>query len=135
LTEFLGALLLIAVVVGLLRQFQRGIRLMAGDPDSRALLAAVVAMLLGGAFFFHDVEGWPYLDALYYCVVTLTTVGYGDLVPRTAAGRLFAIPYILLGLGLVASFVATVARRLLEQRQQGRGQQVRPADDPSSADQ
>jgi len=120
-SEVLGTLLLVVVVGVVLRQFHRSLRLMARDSNLRVLLAAVTVMLLGGAFFFHDVEGWSYLDSLFYCVVTLTTVGYGDLVPQTPGGRLFAIPYILLGLGLVGSFVGAMARTLVSQRHQGAG--------------
>ena len=39
-------------------------------------------MLLAGVLVYHWLEGWSYLDALYFCVVSLATVGYGDLTPR-----------------------------------------------------
>jgi voltage-gated potassium channel len=48
------------------------------------------------------------VDSLYFSVITLATVGYGDLAPVTTAGKLFTIIYILVGIGL---FVA-VARHL-----------------------
>src|SRR5262245_60167866 len=57
-------------------------------------------------------EDLPALDALYLTVVTLTTVGYGDLVPRTGAGRLFTVVLILSGVGS-ALYLFTVGAQLL----------------------
>jgi hypothetical protein len=51
--------------------------------------------------------------SLYFSVVTLTTVGYGDHSPSTAAGRFFTILYIFVGLGIVLGFVNAVAEHSL----------------------
>jgi len=47
--------------------------------------------------FFHNVEGWNFLDAAYFTTVTLATVGYGDIHPTTDAGKLGAIVLIFTG--------------------------------------
>jgi len=60
---------------------------------------------------FMLLEDLPALDALYLTVVTLTTVGYGDLVPRTGAGRLFTVVLILSGVGS-ALYLFTVGAQL-----------------------
>jgi voltage-gated potassium channel len=57
-----------------------------------------------------DSEGWSLLDAFYFSSITLTTIGYGDLFPQTAAGKLFAASYIFTGLGIIVAFVNAVAR-------------------------
>jgi hypothetical protein len=67
------------------------------DPDSRPIFTWALAFLLLGALVYHWLEGWSYLDALYFCVITLATVGYGDLTPTTPAGRLFTIVYVING--------------------------------------
>jgi voltage-gated potassium channel len=54
------------------------------------------------------------VDALYLTVVTLTTVGYGDLVPRTGAGRLFTVVLILSGVGSALYLFSVGAQLLLE---------------------
>ena len=58
-------------------------------------------MLLGGVLVYHWLEGWSYLDALYFCVVSLATVGYGDLTPTTPFARLFTIVYLINGIGIL----------------------------------
>jgi len=65
-----------------------------------------------GTVFYRIVEGWSWLDCLYFSVVTLTTVGYGDLNPTTSLSKVFTMIYILIGLGLFLVFVNTLSRRL-----------------------
>lgn len=40
----------------------------------------VIAVIFGGAALFQSYEKWSYFDSIYYCVVTLTTIGFGDFV-------------------------------------------------------
>lgn len=66
----------------------------------RAILWALfVPMLLVsvGTFGYHFLEGLKLLDALYLTVMTLTTVGYGDLAPKTPAGRIFTMVLVVSG--------------------------------------
>jgi voltage-gated potassium channel len=63
-------------------------------------MAVLLAILLG-TVVFHLLEGWSILDSLYVTVQTVTTVGFGDLTPRTAVGRLFATFFMMLGVGVV----------------------------------
>lgn len=62
----------------------------------RALLSAACAMVLSGTIFYRYSENWEWMDALYFSVVTMATVGYGDHVPTSFAGKIFTIPYILI---------------------------------------
>lgn len=73
-----------------------------------ALLAVIVAMGCG-AIGFHLIEGWSILDSLYAAAQTVTTVGYGDVTPVTRGGRLFAMVFMLAGVGVVLyALTATV---------------------------
>ena len=56
-------------------------------------------------------------DAIWWAMVTVTTVGYGDRFPVTAAGRGVAVVLMLVGIGLVGVVTATVASYFVEQRQ------------------
>lgn len=77
---------------------------------SLALLAAVA--IASGTGFYTLVEGLRFVDALYFSVVTLTTVGYGDFAPQTDVGKLFTAVYVLVGVGILLTFVTTVAAKV-----------------------
>jgi len=61
------------------------------------------------------------VDAFYFSVTTLTTVGLGGLAPATTLGKLFTTAYIFAGLGLIAGFINTVTQETLSSRRRGRG--------------
>lgn len=100
--------------LGLLLFLVRFARAVVGglkDPQFRGLLTSVGLLLLVGMVFYHNVEGWSWLDALYFSLITLTTVGYGDFSPQTAGGKIFTMVYVVLGLGVLSSFIFMVAER------------------------
>ena len=64
-------------------------------------IAAVGAAVATGTIVFHVLEGWSIVDSLYLTAQTVTTVGYGDLAPRTISGRVFATVFMMLSVGIV----------------------------------
>jgi len=86
------------------------------DPELRVATTLLVLTLAVGTVVYTLVEGWSLLDAFYFCIVTLATIGYGDFAPKTAAGKLFTIGYIIVGIGLVAIFAKRIAERLVDRR-------------------
>ncbi|CAH0015087.1 unnamed protein product [Clonostachys rhizophaga] len=70
--------------------------------------------LLLGALIFSKIEGWGYLDALYWADVTLFTVGFGDLSPSTSLGRALLIPYSLVGIISLGLVIASIRSMILE---------------------
>src|SRR3989442_4187278 len=80
----------------------------------RYALMALGGALLFGTVGFHLVEGWSLADSLYVTVQTLTTVGYGDLPPRSGTGRLFAVLVMLIGAGGVALAVSTIVQSVVK---------------------
>lgn len=58
-----------------------------------------------GTVIYRYVEGWSWPDALYFSVMTLTTVGYGDLTPSTTFTKIFTCFYVFAGLGITLNFV------------------------------
>ena len=67
----------------------------------RIVLLAVLSAIALGTIAFHLLEGWSILDSLYVTVQTVTTVGFGDITPRTALGRAFSTVFMMLGVGVV----------------------------------
>ena len=86
------------------------------DPEFRAIAILLVFLLLGGAVFFHQVQGWSLLDSLYFCVMTVSTIGYGDLTPTMAISKIFTMAYAVLGIGLFATFVGKLVTMRMDQR-------------------
>ena len=78
----------------------------------RVLIPILIFALLifGGAYVYHQVEGWRYLDSVYFTVVTATTIGYGDFVPQTDTGKIFTLFFPFLGIGMAFYFFSLVGR-------------------------
>jgi voltage-gated potassium channel len=68
------------------------------DRDSRPVLTWALLTLLLGTLVYHWIEGWNLLDSLYFCVISLATIGFGDFVPTTQFGRAFTIIYVINGI-------------------------------------
>jgi voltage-gated potassium channel Kch len=60
-------------------------------------LSLIAVLLVTAIIAYHFLEGWAYLDSAYFAAATITTVGYGDLTPKTEAGKIFSIIYMLVG--------------------------------------
>ncbi|HEX3143846.1 MAG TPA: potassium channel protein [Pyrinomonadaceae bacterium] len=78
-----------------------------------AIIALAIAIVIG-TIGFRFIEGWSLADSFYVTVQTLTTVGYGDLPPRTMAGRGFAIMIMLIGVGGVALAATTIVQSIVQ---------------------
>jgi hypothetical protein len=102
-----------------LRDLVRGLKAAFGDRSVRGLLAFTFTLIGLAALFYSVVEDWPYIDALYFSVMTLATVGYGDLAPVTTLGRLFTIGYVLVGLGIFVATATAVAQTVLASSRHG----------------
>ena len=95
------------------------------DGVVQGLVVAVVLIVAIGSVFYTLVEGWSLLDSVYFCVVSLTTVGFGDFAPETTAGKLFTIFYLLSSVGLFAvAGTLIVQRSRIWARIEDRGERV-----------
>lgn len=105
---FLELWLLVTAVV-------KGVR---NDSQFRALAFLLFPMLAGGTLFYWQVEGWSLVDSLYFCVMTIATIGYGDFVPTKDLSKLFTIGYAILGIALFASFVGRFLMLVLQRHEE-----------------
>ncbi len=82
----------------------------------KLLLALVVIALIiaAGTLGYMVIEGWPLLDSLYMTVITLTTVGYGEVHPLSTEGQIFTMVLLIAGVGIILYLLSTEAKLLLE---------------------
>ena len=78
-----------------------------------AIIALGIAIVFG-TVGFRLIEGWSFADSFYVTVQTLTTVGYGDLPPRSPVGRGFAVFIMLVGVGGVALAASTIVQSVVQ---------------------
>lgn len=81
---------------------------------SIVLAVLCVALVLFGVFGYMQLEGFSFLDAFYMTIITLTTVGFGEVRPLHDQGRIFTIVLILLGAGFVAYNLAYFVQLLMD---------------------
>ncbi len=65
---------------------------------------------------FHHLEHWTWVESFYFTVVTVTTVGYGDLHPTTDVSRLFTALFILLGVSIGAGILSYFGSNAMKRR-------------------
>ena len=78
----------------------------------------IVIILFGSATFYHYIERWRYLDALYFSAATMTTVGYGDITPKSDAGKIFTIFFVFMGVGIALYGLSLIAAHFVEMREE-----------------
>jgi voltage-gated potassium channel len=94
---------------------QSSSRLVAGARlRLRYALYAVLAAIALGTLGFRLLEGWSATDSLYATIQTLTTVGYGDVTPLTAPGRMFASVYMFVGVGAVLYVLTSTVQTIVQ---------------------
>jgi hypothetical protein len=101
-----------------IRSFNRSLR----HPRHQAFALAVVVVLITGVVFYRLAEGWSLVDSLYFTVIALSTIGFGDIAPTTTFSRLFTVLYAIIGVGLIGTLlnlVVTNAQQAIKPREPG----------------
>lgn len=76
--------------------------------------AILLGFILMGSLGYMWLEGWDYFDALYMTVITLTTVGYGEVRPLTRVGRAYTMVLMLAGIGVIFYLITGLAKIIVE---------------------
>ena len=82
----------------------------------RTILAALIFFIFvfGYLFYVSEPDVRNLGDGIWWALVTITTVGYGDITPVTTLGRVVASSLMLLGLGLIATITAIVSAKFIQ---------------------
>ena len=112
-------------VTFVLRHFKKCFRFKSSEVSQTNLIFVCINMssivVAGGAYAFSRIEGWSYLDAFYYCIITLTTIGFGDYVALQRNEDLqhkpqyfiFSLLFILFGLAILSAAMNLLVLRFL----------------------
>jgi len=79
-------------------------------------ISIFIALLFLGAFAYSKVEGWNYMDSIYFTTITATTIGYGDLVPKTNLGKIFTMGFSFLGIAMAFYLFSLVAKYVFRKK-------------------
>jgi hypothetical protein len=71
----------------------------------RILGGAAVGLVVLSTVVYRLLEDWTWVDSLYFSVVAVTTVGFGDLTPTTDASKLFTVFYVLSGVAIITTYL------------------------------
>ena len=80
------------------------------------VLLAAVSVIATGTVFYHYFMPLKWLDAVYFSVITITTVGYGDIHPTNDITKIFTIFYVLIGVGIIAASLNILVRIAAQKR-------------------
>lgn len=90
------------------------------DPEFRTILILIAILLISGTVFYSSVEGWEWFDSLYFSVITLSTIGYGDFSPKTTFGKAFTMVYVFVGIGLFIAIIRHITDDMITKRKDRR---------------
>jgi hypothetical protein len=90
----------------------------------RLLGLAALLLIIVGTVVYSAIEDWSWVDSLYFSVVAVTTVGFGDLSPTTDGSKLFTVLYVLTGIAIISLWLNERLRRhsLTAARRREKGQ-------------
>lgn len=77
---------------------------------------SLLIIITVGSLGYYFIEGWSFCECLYMTVITITTVGFGELYPLSTAGRLFTMLLIIVGVGTVAVAVSIMFEAVFQRQ-------------------
>ena len=80
-----------------------------------ATLTLLVSLISFGTVLFHALEDWTWIESFYFTIVTITTVGYGDIAPSNDTTRIVTALFILVGVGIGAGIISFYGSSVVKQ--------------------
>lgn len=103
-------------VIIFFKQFKKKIKSFINTNSlNYAIYLAIITVFIG-AISVSLAEKIPLIDALWWAIVTVTTVGYGDIVPKTIIGRITAFIVMIIGIGFLSMLTGTIATFFLNKQ-------------------
>ena len=98
-------------LAALLNRFASTVKAIFNSKGLRFIVYATIGIILFFGFLFYISEPAvkTYSDGLWWALVTITTVGYGDITPLTNLGRIIASALMIMGIGFIATITAAVS--------------------------
>jgi hypothetical protein len=95
----------------LLKAFIKAIQ----QPIFKSLIVTLVLIILSGTLFYSKIEGWAYIDAVYFAVVSLipSSIEIG-LSPVTTTGKIFTMMYLIVGVGVMIGLIGIIGKAVLD---------------------
>lgn len=84
------------------------------DVEFRILFVLIVLLMLTGAIFYSEVEGYNLIDSLYFSVMIMSTIGYGELTLSTSTAKIFTIVYAFVSIGVFITIGSKVVLLFVE---------------------
>ena len=101
-----------ATIASVLRAVKQGLK----NPEYRLFILAVLLIVAGGTAFYRFYEGWSWIDSVYFVVVSLLTVGYGDFQPSTELSRAVTVGFLFFGVALFGTFINLLVKQRYQHR-------------------
>jgi voltage-gated potassium channel len=86
------------------------------NADLLTALLVLLILIAFGVWYFQFEEGWTWVDSFYFTVMTITSVGYGDLVPTHDISKIITSFYSLISIPLVIFALGIIAKSYFEER-------------------
>ncbi len=98
-------------LAALLNRFASTVKAIFDSKGLRFIVYATIGIVLffGFLFYISEPDVQTYSDGLWWALVTITTVGYGDITPLTNLGRIIASALMIMGIGFIATITAAVS--------------------------
>ncbi|MFA4996346.1 MAG: potassium channel family protein [Patescibacteria group bacterium] len=82
-------------------------------------VTTILVLVVFGTWFYRYSEGWSIVNSLYFTVMTLTTVGYGDFVPSHDVSKIVTVVYGIISIPIMLFILGVLAENYFEVRMKG----------------
>ena len=92
------------------------LRTKIADQAHKLLAGSAILLLAVGTVVYRLLEDWSWVDSLYFSVVAVTTVGFGDFTPSADASKIFTVVYLLMGISIITTYINLRLKHTASQR-------------------